>query len=116
MRTIILFWVGALLLGCAAKGGKDSASTRPAAPRIPAVVTRIGFASCAHQDRPQPIWEAIGRSKPQLFILLGDNIYADTLDMAVMKEKYQKFGKVEGFEKLRRKAPVLATWDDHDMG
>ena len=48
-------------------------------------VTRIALGSCADQDRPQPIWEAIVAQQPQLFLFLGDNVYADTEDMAVIR-------------------------------
>ncbi len=77
---------------------------------------RIGFGSCAEQDKPQPIWDAILETKPERFILLGDNIYADTEDMAVLRAKYQLLADVPGFKKLRAACPVLGTWDDHDYG
>lgn len=51
-----------------------------------------------------------------LFILLGDNIYADTTNAAVMAEKYRVRKESAFFQSLLQKAPVLATWDDHDFG
>jgi alkaline phosphatase D len=81
-----------------------------------APLARIAFGSCARQDRPQPIWDAVVETKPQLFLFLGDNIYADTEDMEVMRAKYQLLGKQPGFQKLKKTCPVLATWDDHDYG
>jgi alkaline phosphatase D len=77
---------------------------------------RIAFGSCAHQDKPQPIWDAIAAVRPDLFLFIGDNIYADTQDMEVMKAKYQKLAEVPGYQKLLKTCPVLATWDDHDYG
>lgn len=77
---------------------------------------RIAFGSCATQERPQPIWDAIVASKPDVFLFLGDNIYADTEDMAVMKAKYAKLAAMPGYQKLLATCPVLATWDDHDLG
>src|SRR5262245_32714787 len=53
-----------------------------------AILSRIAFGSCAKQDKPQPIWNAVVELNPQLFVFLGDNIYADTLDMDVMRAKY----------------------------
>ena len=44
-------------------------------------LSRIAFGSCATQERPQPIWTSVLASRPQLLLLLGDNIYADTKDM-----------------------------------
>lgn len=79
-------------------------------------ISRIAFGSCARQDQPQPIWEPINDSKPDLFLFIGDNIYGDTEDMVLMKSKYDQLAAIPGFAKLRRRVPILATWDDHDFG
>jgi alkaline phosphatase D len=79
-------------------------------------VSRIAFGSCAQQDKPQPIWDAIVAAKPDVFVFLGDNVYGDTEDMAVMRGKYEKLAAQPGYQKLRGDATILATWDDHDMG
>ena len=79
-------------------------------------LSRIAFGSCARQDQPQPVWEAVVATKPQLFVFLGDNIYADTQNMDLMRAKYALLGKQPGFQKLKKTCPVLATWDDHDYG
>lgn len=81
-----------------------------------AALTRIAFGSCAKQDKPQPIWDAIVELKPQLFLFLGDNIYGDTTDMEELKAKYKLLGNQPGYQKLKQTCPVLATWDDHDYG
>lgn len=77
---------------------------------------RIAFGSCAKQDQPQPIWDAVVETKPQLFLFIGDNIYGDTEDMAVLKRKWDLLGAQPGYQKLKQTCPVLATWDDHDYG
>jgi hypothetical protein len=82
----------------------------------PQPLSRIAFGSCATQERPQPIWDAVAATKPELLLLLGDNIYADTENMGVMKAKYDKFAAMPGFKALRESVPILATWDDHDLG
>jgi len=79
-------------------------------------LSRIAFGSCAKQDRPQPIWDAVVETEPQLFVFLGDNIYADTEDMDVMRGKYRLLGEQPGYRKLKETCPVVATWDDHDYG
>lgn len=76
----------------------------------------ISFGSCAKQDRPQPIWDAVVATEPQRFLFIGDNIYGDTNDMAVLRNKYALLGAQPGYQKLRAQCPVLATWDDHDLG
>ena len=52
-------------------------------------VTRLAFGSCLYQTEPQPVWQAVLRAEPQVFTFLGDNIYADTDDMAKMKKDYE---------------------------
>ncbi|MDF1860655.1 MAG: alkaline phosphatase D family protein [Verrucomicrobiales bacterium] len=80
------------------------------------VISRIALGSCADQKRAQPIWDSILRSEPELFLFLGDNVYADTEDMDEMRNAYAMLAKHEGYAKLRDSIPVLATWDDHDYG
>lgn len=80
------------------------------------ILHRIAFGSCARQDKPQPIWEPIIATKPDLFLFIGDNIYGDTQDMDVMKKKYDLLAAIPGWQKLKATCPVLATWDDHDYG
>jgi len=83
---------------------------------MPSAVSRICFGSCAHQDKDQPVWEAVLAAKPDLFVFLGDNIYGDTRDMAVLRAKYGKLAAKPGFKKLRASVPIAAVWDDHDYG
>jgi len=79
-------------------------------------LTRLAFGSCARQDQEQPIWTAIEAQDPQLFLFLGDNIYADTRDMNVMAYQYQMLAAKPGFQRIRRRCRTLAIWDDHDFG
>ncbi len=77
---------------------------------------RIDFGSCIHQDKPQPIWDVIAARKPGLFILAGDNIYGDTVDIEVLRAKYAQLKAQPGYQSLLAVCPLLATWDDHDFG
>ncbi|TWU31825.1 alkaline phosphatase D family protein [Novipirellula artificiosorum] len=79
-------------------------------------LTKIALGSCAREGQSQPIWEAVADSRPDLFVFLGDNIYADTTDMKVMKRKYGLLAADQGFQRVTRTCPILATWDDHDYG
>ncbi|MEM7013546.1 MAG: alkaline phosphatase D family protein, partial [Verrucomicrobiota bacterium] len=79
-------------------------------------INRILYGSCIKQERPIPIFERILEREPDVFVFLGDNIYADTTDMEVMREKYAKLGADEGFKRLAASCEILATWDDHDYG
>lgn len=84
-------------------------------------VTRIAFGSCAHQDDPQPIWDAIARTEPELFLIIGDAIYHDVYRAGskrdeTLADKYARARAVPGFKKLLERCPLLGTWDDHDYG
>lgn len=104
----------AILAGAAAGAALAAAPAQSAAAER--ALTRIAFGSCARQDKDQPIWDRVNAWKPDLFIFLGDNIYGDTEDMAVMRAKYDMLAAKPGFRTLRRTTPVIATWDDHDYG
>jgi alkaline phosphatase D len=79
-------------------------------------LTRIAFGSCANEHRPQPVWKAINELKPELFIFMGDNVYADSADPVKLKESYDALADIPEFGKLRENTPIMATWDDHDYG
>ena len=79
-------------------------------------LTRIGFGSCIKQQNPAPLFDNILDYKPELFLYIGDNIYGDTDDMAVLRAKYKTLGDKAGFRSIQQSAVVLATWDDHDYG
>ncbi len=80
------------------------------------LISRIAFGSCGHQDRPQPILDTVVLYRPDVFVFLGDNIYGDTKDMRVLREKYAKLGAKPEFQRLKKATRLLATWDDHDYG
>ncbi|QDV44085.1 Alkaline phosphatase D precursor [Stieleria neptunia] len=81
-----------------------------------AAVTRVVFGSCIKQDQPAPIFSAMAAERAELLLFTGDNIYADTEDMAVMRNKYQTLSQKSGFASLIDSGTVMATWDDHDFG
>ncbi len=79
------------------------------------VVSNIAFGSC--MKRPEhPMLDRVLTVPMDVFLLMGDNIYADTQDMTVMRAHYDALKESRFFRELRSKVPVLATWDDHDFG
>ncbi len=90
--------------GCASRAVRSDGS-----------LTRIAFGSCIN-TQAHPMLDRALTLPFELFILLGDNIYADTTNTAVMARKYRVRKESAFFQALRKKAPVLATWDDHDFG
>lgn len=81
-----------------------------------APLNRIAFGSCISQQLDQPIWDAVNSLRPELFLFLGDNIYADIPGVGTMREEYARLAAKPGFRTLLSRTPVLATWDDHDYG
>ena len=79
-------------------------------------IGRIAAGSCARQDKPQPLWDAVAAFGPDVLLMLGDNVYGDTEDMDVLREKYAKLAALPGFAALRKTVPIVAVWDDHDYG
>ena len=92
--------------GCATRSGGDHSGK---------VIERIAFGSCMDTNR-HPMLDRFLATEFDLALMLGDNIYADTTNMAVMERKYRAMKESEFWQGLRRKAPLMATWDDHDMG
>ena len=118
---------GVLAAGAAAPALADTASwsalsactplTPPLTqPPAGASFDTIAFGSCAQQDQPQPIWDAVTASQPDLFVFLGDNIYGDTQDMDTLRAKYAQLAAKPGYQRLQANTQVVATWDDHDYG
>jgi alkaline phosphatase D len=103
--ALVIVWVAWAI------GTAHAADLDPARP-----VTRITVGSCIRQNRPQPIWEAVARFRADVLLLLGDNIYGDTEDMAELRAAYDVLAANPGFAPLRRDVPIIAVWDDHDYG
>lgn len=79
---------------------------------------RIAFGSCARvQLYPeQPVFEAIAAMEPDLFLWLGDNIYADSDSETAFSAMYSRQRNVASLLPFFRSVPQLAIWDDHDFG
>ena len=74
LKTLILIGLGLLVLA-----GCDSESDVEAVTKPPGV--RIGFGSCADDDAPNhKVWDALVASEPDVLLMLGDNVYADSAE------------------------------------
>ncbi|MEZ4816164.1 MAG: alkaline phosphatase D family protein [Bdellovibrionota bacterium] len=81
-----------------------------------APVFRVAFGSCNNQDQDQSFWELVLKQNPQVWLWLGDNIYADTRVPRVLKAKYQKLLDNPHYKALAKQVRITGTWDDHDFG
>lgn len=79
-------------------------------------IDTFGFGSCNNQDDPQPLWSLIDKNNPQLFIMMGDNIYAAAKESKPIVDQYLKLNENKDYRALRERIPFLAIWDDHDYG
>ena len=90
-------------------------------------VSRIGFGSCYKPEKKTALWKAVSDFEPQVWIWLGDNVYADVIDGKYIKKDlpkdafdraYRLLGESEGITALKTLPPghMMATWDDHDYG
>jgi len=109
------FFLCTLISGVVSLWLMSAAPSRAAAAAPHEPLTRIGFGSCIN-TQSHPMLDRTLTLPFELFILLGDNIYADTTNASVMAAKYRVRKESAFFKSLRKKAPVLATWDDHDFG
>lgn len=80
---------------------------------------RIFFGSCSDQRIRTSFWESHpGRLSTDLTLMTGDLVYgrcreAGCNDLAVA---YQNLSAIESFQRFRQEQPMLAVWDDNDMG
>ena len=76
----------------------------------------LAFGSCNKQDEVNLLWDDILKTKPDVWVWGGDNIYADTDNMRRLRAMYAQQNAIEGYQNLKTKVPVIGTWDDHDYG
>ena len=86
--------------------------TAHAADEVP--LEHIVFGSCL-DTHEHPMLDRTLTLPRDLFIFMGDNIYADKGGIPMMQEKYALLKNSRFFRGLKNK-PILATWDDHDFG
>jgi alkaline phosphatase D len=92
-------------------------------------VFTLAFASCANQYEPQAVWTEIAKTQPDVFLFIGDNVYADIYMVDGKREKnpaqskerfeeaYALANAIPEFAAFRKQVPLmLGTWDDHDYG
>ena len=81
---------------------------------------RIVFGSCANQNMPMPILEPLVKRNPDLFVMLGDNVYGDAKSgdpsLPELRAAYAALGRHPDFRAVASEIPVLPMWDDHDYG
>lgn len=84
------------------------------------LITRIAFGSCMNAALDTSILDRISATRPDVFLLIGDNVYADDEkddpELASLRVAYNRLSESKPFTRLRNQVPLLVTWDDHDYG
>lgn len=107
---------GAAGLGAMAADGLARNLPGTPTPLPPAHFSRVAFGSCLHDSAGAAVLDTVVKAAPHAFVWLGDNIYGDTADMALLRSKYKVLADNPRFQKLKAHCPNLALWDDHDYG
>jgi alkaline phosphatase D len=82
----------------------------------PSSINRIAFGSCNREYRPQSIWKAIGESRPDLWIWLGDVVYGTAKNLPDLKRRYDLQKNSPAYKGLREHCRIVGVWDDNDYG
>eukprot|EP00753_Platysulcus_tardus_P000796 PLAT10724.1.p1 GENE.PLAT10724.1~~PLAT10724.1.p1 ORF type:complete len:360 (-),score=36.60 PLAT10724.1:316-1395(-) len=88
-------------------------------------LTRIAFGSCNKPELDQSMWSEVLDYKPQLWVWLGDIVYADHRlgrarfrmnNLSVIADRYATQKQLPLYSQVRESAHVIGIWDDHDYG
>ncbi len=79
-------------------------------------IIRVGFGHSVRGSGEQTTWRSIAEKKPDLFILMGDNVYSNTTEPAKHRRMYLEPRADPHFSAFAATTPIYAIWDDHDYG
>ena len=92
------------------------------------LITKIAFGSCSNQAKMNnpALFNSISEWKPDLFLWIGDIIYADipiipalifsVNDLTSWRNKYISFKNYPEYANILNSSMVTGVWDDHDYG
>ncbi len=75
---------------------------------------RVAFGSCAGQPG-QTVFRAMREAKPDLLLMLGDNVYANASELPALRAYYRNSRAEPDFGAVIAETPTWAIWDDHDF-
>ena len=76
----------------------------------------IAFGSCNKTGLNLNYWSLIQRDQPDLWIWMGDNIYADHTNLMQREKLYNNLKSFPLYQDFRESTAIIGTWDDHDYG
>jgi len=84
-----------------------------------AALRRIAFGSCRKQKQPQPVWDAVAATKPELWLWTGDSIYPQTpTTPELLRSAYESAEAERGYRAMlsSTRFGIEGVYDDHDFG
>lgn len=125
---IVLFLLGP----CVTTTNRVARDNARAAVDGPETLLRLAFGSCSQTKRAQPLWSDMSARAPDVFLWLGDIIYADAPIFAKWRMPAE-ISDVSSEYEIQKKKPeysaflarggahgrapiVIGIWDDHDLG
>ena len=108
-KYLLLGGLALLLVACRSKWAVSSENSKN-------IDFTIAFGSCNKHTLSNLLWDDITATNADIWIWGGDNVYADTDNMQQLQEVYKAQNAIEGYADMKRKIPIIGTWDDHDYG
>ena len=113
-----LLLISIVITACIPTGGND-----PTVRQVDTSVnlSKIAITSCCYQTGNLSIFRNIQAKNPDLYIAMGDNVYADNVINnpdypAWIQAQYDIIKNNYDYKNFRAAVPSIATWDDHDYG
>ncbi|QDV25589.1 alkaline phosphatase D family protein [Aureliella helgolandensis] len=78
-------------------------------------VFKVAFLSCVN-DSTDPVWQEMSKHNLDLLCFGGDTPYADTGNLADLRNKHRHLLQRPELATLCKSVPLVGTWDDHDFG
>ncbi|NNE00127.1 MAG: alkaline phosphatase [Pirellulaceae bacterium] len=81
-------------------------------------VFSVGFGGGAgYVPEWESMWDTIVKSKPDAFLMLGDNVYIDQPEKTLTQHYcyYRRQSRPE-WKRMTSQIPIFSIWDDHDFG
>jgi len=107
---LLVLFVSGLTNCLPAQDSEDRVVPLPAESKT---LQRIAFGSCAKHWQYQPIWKTVITKKPDLFLFLGDAIYADTdgrtawsVTEKQLQGEWNRLADKPEFQQLRAQVPI----------
>ena len=77
---------------------------------------KVAFGSCLDQEKSMAILDKVKETAPDMFLMIGDNVYGDTPTGALSRLESAYAQQKANFVSMDPDFPVEAIWDDHDYG